>query len=180
VVVLLLYRPDNRVNSGTAFMLGRALIAFFVLPGFVAGLVPAMIFTFDPWRERGYTIGYIFTGSGVFLLIWCVRDFYVSGKGTLAPWSPPSKLVVVGLYRLLRNPMYASVLLILVGWCLISGSAVLAAYTVFMATMFHLRVTRNEELWLEQEFGADWAVYSQAVGRWLPRLRPWYPHEPGA
>jgi protein-S-isoprenylcysteine O-methyltransferase Ste14 len=117
-------------------MLGRVLIAFLVLPGFVTGLVPAMIFTFDPWRESGFSIGYVFIGLGVFLLIWCVRDFYVSGRGTLAPWSPPSKLVVVGLYRFLRNPMYVSVLLILAGWCLISGSAVLVAYTVFMATMF--------------------------------------------
>ena len=158
-------------------MFGRALIAFLVLPGVVAGLIPAMIFTFDPWRAHGFPMGYVVAGPGVFLLIWCIRDFYVSGKGTLAPWSPPSKLVVVGLYRLLRNPMYVSVLLILAGWCLISGSAVLVAYTVFMATMFHLRVTRNEEPWLEREFGADWAAYSQRVGRWLPRLRPWYQKE---
>lgn len=161
-------------------MLGRALIAFLLLPGVVAGLVPALIFTFDPWRVPGFLVGYPLTGTGVYLLIWCVRDFYVSGKGTLAPWSPPAKLVIVGLYRFLRNPMYLSVLLILIGWCLISGSAVLVAYSAIIATMFHLRVRRSEEPWLEQKFGADWAVYSQAVGRWLPRLKPWYPNETSA
>lgn len=158
-------------------MFGRALFAVLALPGMVAGLVPALIFTFDPWRERSFSIGYLFMSSGIFLLLWCVSDFYVSGKGTLAPWSPPRNLVVVGLYRFLRNPMYVSVLLVLVGWCLIAGSAVLVAYTLFVAMMFHLRVTRNEEPWLERQFGSDWAAYSKAVGRWLPRRKPWYPRE---
>ena len=66
---------------------------------------------------------------GTFLLIWCVRDFYVSGKGTLAPWSPPRHLVVVGLYRWSRNPMYISVSLILLGWAAAYRSTTLLTYT---------------------------------------------------
>jgi protein-S-isoprenylcysteine O-methyltransferase Ste14 len=151
---------------------GRALIAFLVLPGLAAGLIPALISRFDPWRVDGTPIGYFLLVFGLTLLVWCVRDFYVSGKGTLAPWDPPRSLVIVGLYRFVRNPMYVCVLCILLGWCLISGSAVMVVYIFFMATMFHLRVTRNEELWLKREFGADWAVYAATVNRWWPRLKP--------
>ncbi len=160
-------------------MLVRAVVAFLVLPGMGAGLVPALIFAFDPWRTNGFPIGYLAIGIGIIFLLWCVRDFYISGKGTLAPWSPPQRLVIVGLYRLVRNPMYVSCLAILVGWCLISGSIVLFIYTVLFAMLFHWRVTRREEPLLAKEFGSDWVAYSQAVGRWLPRLRPWYPNESG-
>ena len=160
-------------------MFARALGAFLVLPGMAAGLIPALIFFFDPWREGGLSVGYLFTGLGLFLLLWCVRDFYVAGKGTLAPWDPPRSLVIVGLYGYVRNPMYISVLMILAGWCLVGSSVLLVVYSFLMAVMFHLRVTRNEEHWLAREFPEDWSRYSQSVDRWLPRLRPWYPNEVG-
>lgn len=160
-------------------MFGRALAAFLVLPGMAAGLMPTLIFLFDPWRNAGYPVGYLFMGLGLLLLLWCVRDFYVSGKGTLAPWDPPKNLVVVGLYRYVRNPMYVSVLVVLVGWCAMSGSAVLVVYTFLVAILFHLRVTRNEEAWLLRKFSEDWSVYSEAVNRWLPRLTPWYSNGAG-
>ena len=53
---------------------------------------------------------------GTVVLGWCIRDFYISGKGTLAPWDPPRKLVVMGLYRYVRNPMYIGVLILVAGW----------------------------------------------------------------
>lgn len=155
----------------------RALAAFLALPGMVAGAIPVIIITFDPWRTGGVQIGYLALGLGLLILLWCVRDFYVSGKGTLAPWSPPKKLVVVGLYRFLRNPMYIGVLLILLGWCTISGSPISVVYLLVVSTMFHRRVTRNEEPWLQRKFGEDWAAYSAGVHRWLPRSRPWHPNE---
>ncbi len=158
-------------------MFSHALIAFFVLPGMVGGVIPVLICSLDPWRDNGFPVGYLVVGFGGILLLWCVRDFYVSGKGTLAPWRPPQKLVIVGLYRFLRNPMYVSVILILVGWCIASGSRILIIYTGSFAIMFHLRVTRYEELWLAREFGMDWEGYSEAVGRWLPRLKPWFPND---
>ena len=160
-------------------MFARALTAFLVLPGMVGGVLPALIFVIDPWLRSGFSAGYVVIGLGFSLLLWCVRDFYVSGKGTLAPWCPPQNLVVVGLYRFLRNPMYVSVLLVLVGWCIASGSTILIIYTLSIAAMFHLRVLRHEELWLAKEFGEDWWVYSKAVGRWVPRLTPWFRHDAG-
>jgi protein-S-isoprenylcysteine O-methyltransferase Ste14 len=116
---------------------------------------------------------HFFLACGIGGLLWCVRDFYVAGKGTLAPWDPPQKLVVVGLYRFTRNPMYWSVLFVLVGWSVWFGSPVLAAYTVLAAVAFHLRVVLYEEPWLAKKHGAIWTEFAANVPRWLPRLRPW-------
>jgi protein-S-isoprenylcysteine O-methyltransferase Ste14 len=98
-----------------------------------------------------------------------VRDFYRTGKGTLAPWDPPKKLVIVGLYRFVRNPMYTGVLGCVAGWSLIAGSPVLAVYTMVLAVAFHLRVIIYEEPTLARLFGDDWAHYRATVHRWLPK-----------
>jgi len=113
----------------------------------------------------------MFVGAAV--LLWCVRDFYATGKGTLAPWAPPKSLVVVGLYRFVRNPMYLGVLLLVLGWAVLLSSPILAAYAGVLAIGFHTRVVTHEEPWLESEFGEEWTEYRAAVSRWLPRLRPW-------
>jgi protein-S-isoprenylcysteine O-methyltransferase Ste14 len=149
----------------------RALFAFLVLPGVVAGLVPVLIANADTNRHDGSAIGFGFLALGVLLLLWCVRDFYVSGKGTLAPWDPPKRLVVVGLYRFVRNPMYFAVLTMVLGWTLIFGSTWLAFYLVALAIGFHLRVLFHEEPRLRRQFAAEWSAYSKTVPRWLPRLK---------
>ena len=110
--------------------------------------------------------------AGTLLLLWCVRDFYVSGKGTIAPWDPPRRLVVVGLYRFVRNPMYVAVLVLVAGWDLAFGSLALGIYLVVLAVGFHLRVVLGEEPRLRMRFGAEWDVYSGRVPRWVPRHRP--------
>lgn len=107
---------------------------------------------------------------GVVMLLWCVRDFYVSGRGTLAPWDPPKRLVIVGLYRFTRNPMYAGILLLLTGWSLFAASSLLAGYAVMLAIAFHLRVLLYEEPRLKMQFSEEWAAYAATVPRWLPRL----------
>ena len=150
----------------------RALIAFLALPGAFAGLIPAWIVSMDSRRAGGWTIGFVIMGLGLFLLLWCVRDFMVSGKGTLAPWDPPKHLVVVGLYRFVRNPMYVAVLTLLLGWCLTAGSWLLAGYAIVLAIAFHLRVIFYEEPRLSRQFGAEWTAYSASVRRWLPRFTP--------
>ena len=104
---------------------------------------------------------------GTVLLLWCVRDFYVAGKGTLAPWSPPRNLVVVGLYRWSRNPMYIAVLLILIGWALAFESRGLWTYVAGIAVAFHLRVVLYEEPWLARTHGTAWDKYRARVRRWL-------------
>lgn len=154
-------------------MLLRALFAFLLFPGLAAVLAPPFIASIDPWRGRIWTpaLAVMFIGAAV--LIWCVRDFYVSGKGTLAPWDPPKVLVIVGLYRYVRNPMYLGVLLLVLGWSFYLSSPVLAVYSGFLAIGFHIRVVTREEPWLESKFGEEWKEYTTAVSRWLPRVSPW-------
>lgn len=109
--------------------------------------------------------------AGCVVLGWCVRDFFVSGRGTLAPWDPPRALVRNGLYRYSRNPMYVGVLLITTGWAVSFRSWGLAGYAGVLLAGFHLRVLFHEEPWLERAFGAEWDAYRAAVPRWLFDLR---------
>lgn len=148
-------------------MLARALFAFLALPGVIAFLVPAGWL----WVRSATTVvqplGLVPLALGGTVLLWCVRDFYVAGRGTLAPWAPPERLVVVGLYRWSRNPMYVGVDLLLLGWAITFASWGLFAYAVAVAVAFHVRVVRGEEPWLARTHGADWERYVCRVPRWL-------------
>ena len=149
-------------------MLWRALLAFLALPGVVAILVPALM-AGAALRAgaRFHAAGVLPLVIGLALLLWCVRDFYVAGRGTLAPWAPPRNLVTIGLYRHSRNPMYLAVTLMLIGWTLCFLSRTLAIYTGFVMVAFHLRVVLGEEPWLEQTHGDAWREYRSRVRRWL-------------
>jgi len=154
-------------RSGGLFW--RALIAFLALPGMVAFVIPWLL---RPRNVGIQAIGLLPLIVGTALLLWCVRDFYVAGRGSLAPWAPPEHLVTVGLYRLSRNPMYMAVLTILCGWALTFASRGLWAYAACFAVAFHLRVVLFEEPWLARTHGAAWDAYRARVPRWLfPRPR---------
>ena len=101
------------------------------------------------------------------VLLLTVREFYVAGRGTLAPWSPPRTLVTSGLYRYTRNPMYVGVLLILCGWAIGFRSWPLAIYAAAVAIAVHLRVVLHEEPFLARTHGDAWTAYRARVGRWL-------------
>lgn len=101
------------------------------------------------------------------LLLWCVRDFYVVGKGTLGPWDPPRNLVVTGLYRYSRNPMYIAVLLILIGWAMLYRMQNLWVYAAVVAVMFHVRVVFFEERYLAKTHGEAFTRYKAKVHRWV-------------
>ena len=144
----------------------RALISFLVLPGIVAFLAPALLVGSIATRTL-HREGVLVFLVGVLVLLWCVRDFYVAGKGTLAPWDPPRHLVSVGLYRYSRNPMYVGVLLILCGWTFAYRSRPMLIYTGVVAILFHLRVLLYEEPWLARTFPNEWPGYEARVPRWL-------------
>jgi len=144
----------------------RALIAFLALPGSVAFIVPALLVPSIHTRVAHVEELVPFL-AGLLVLLWCVRDFYVAGKGTLAPWDPPRSLVTVGLYRFSRNPMYVGVLLILIGWTAAFRTRALLIYTIAVAILFHLRVIMFEEPWLARTFARDWPSYKSRVPRWL-------------
>ena len=89
------------------------------------------------------------------------------------PWQPPQRLVVGGVYRHVRNPMYVAVLAMILGQALLLGRSVLLAYAVVLWVIFASFVRFYEEPTLSERFGADYEAYRSHVPAWLPRLRPW-------
>ena len=148
-------------------MFARAVVAFLLLPGMVAFLIPIYLIRRELSDPVFHKSAIAPLAVGAFLLLWCVRDFYVSGKGTLAPWSPPRRLVVVGLYRWSRNPMYIAVSLILLGWAAASRSTTLLTYAAIVMVAFYLRVVLVEEPWLARRHGGEWRHYKEHVPRWF-------------
>ena len=144
----------------------RALLSFLLLPGVVAFLGPWLLAAPFDTRQL-HPIGIVIVVAGVILLFVCVREFYVAGKGTLAPWDPPRHLVVSGPYRYSRNPMYVAVALILVGWAAAYGTRALWLYALAVVVAFHLRVVLAEEPWQARTFGVEWERYKTLVPRWL-------------
>ena len=147
-------------------MFARALLAFLAMPGVVAFAIPVAWIAHSHAR-LDHPLGLVLLCAGCIGLLWCVRDFYVCGKGTLAPWSPPIHLVKAGLYRYSRNPMYVAVALILLGWATAFGLRPLYLYTLVVVLAFHLRVVFGEEPWLARTHGDDWNEYSSRVPRWF-------------
>jgi len=147
-------------------LLVRALLSFLALPGVVAFVVPAWLAPPFPGRTL-QIVGVPPFVAGVCLLLWCVREFYVAGKGTLAPWDPPRHLVVSGPYRVSRNPMYVAVTLILAGWTAAFQTRALWYYALVVVAAFHARVLLAEEPWAARTFGVEWQQYKDRVPRWL-------------
>jgi len=114
---------------------------------------------------------------GFSVALRCVWDFGWTGHGTPAPFAPPQRLVVVGCYRFVRNPMYVGFFSGWIGLWVIFGranaAALIAAVVAVLAVNLFVRF--YEEPTLRRLFGADYDLYCQNVHRWLPRLRPWHP-----
>lgn len=145
----------------------RAAFAVIVLPGVMGFLLPLV--AIEPvWkRDMAFAPGLAIVGLGTALLLQCVREFYVAGKGTLAPWSPPKHLVVTGPFRWSRNPIYVAMLVILIGWTVTYWSRALGIYTIVMFVLFHIRTILGEEPRLAREFGDEWQRYVRRVPRWV-------------
>jgi protein-S-isoprenylcysteine O-methyltransferase Ste14/pimeloyl-ACP methyl ester carboxylesterase len=145
----------------------RALTAFLALPGLAAFVAPLLL-AWPRVREGAFSaLALVLLIPGITLLIWCVRDFLVTGKGTLAPWDPPRNLVSSGPYRFSRNPMYVAVSLILFGWAIAFGSWTLVLYALIVMAAFHLRVLFHEEPYLSRTHGRRWDDYRARVPRWI-------------
>jgi protein-S-isoprenylcysteine O-methyltransferase Ste14 len=161
-------------------LLTRAVLAFLSLPAIVAGLIPwALSQLTSPiaWRS---IYGVLPVIVGMAALVASAVSFYRRGKGTLAPWDPPSKLVVQDLYRFNRNPMYVGLLTTVVGWSVLSGSLWIYIYAAVLPLVFHLRVVLHEEREMRRLLAEDWEHYRRSVPRWGIRFTPYTPeHEPG-
>ena len=148
-------------------MLSRAILAFVAMPGIVSIVIPLILVRSYDRPVVLYPSGLPVLGAGLVALLWCVRDFLVAGKGTLAPWDPPRRLVTIGLYRFSRNPMYVAVIVMLVGWALSFRMPSLWLYAAAIALAFVARVILFEEPWLARTHGDEWDAYRRRVRRWL-------------
>jgi len=110
---------------------------------------------------------------GLYFVIYTNKSFLKIGKGTLAPWDPPKKLVVAKLYRYVRNPMISGILMILLGESLIFASIELFLWFATFFIVNHLYIVYSEEPELIKRFGDDYVEYRNNVPRWIPRLSPW-------
>ncbi|MCL9843453.1 methyltransferase family protein [Ralstonia solanacearum] len=157
-----------------------SLVFFAIAPGVVAGLVPWWL---THWRvQRPLSEFVVARGLGVVLLIGgtavliaAFMRFVTEGAGTPAPVAPPEHLVVGGLYRYVRNPMYLAVEATIVGQALLLWQPALLLYAAAVWATMALFVRMYEEPALRRKFGAQYEAYRDAVPAWWPRLRPWKP-----
>ena len=155
-------------------------VFFLIVPGAMAGLIPWLL---TGWQLRDplpywlpmRVLGVILLFAGLTVLIQAFVRFVVEGLGTPAPISPPERLVVGGVYRYIRNPMYVAVLATIVGQVLLLGQLGLLLYTAAFWLIAAAFVRWYEEPALTRRFGADYETYRRAVPAWWPRLRPWKP-----
>ena len=162
-------------SSLSVWLVLRSLLWTILLPGLFAGYVPWRYFglgraRFDLFSAK-HVLGGFCIGLGIVLLAACIFEFARSGRGTLSPVDPPRHLVVHGLYRYVRNPMYLSVTVIVLGEVLVSSSLALAVYWAIWFLGVNLFVMGYEEPTLRRQFGASYDEYSRQVGRWVPRFR---------
>ena len=156
-----------------------------IAPGFVAGLVPWWI---SHWRLEAPFLGLplLRVAGGVLLTLGAIGlldsfvRFAVQGLGTPAPIFPTRHLVVTGLYRYVRNPMYVAVVSAILGQGLILGIVRLLEYGGVVWLLFHLFVLVYEEPTLRASFGPEYEAFRAEVPRWIPRSTPWRSHDPAS
>lgn len=154
-------------------LLLRSLLWTVLFPGMVGGYIP--------WRYFGVrdarpsitdpfdliALAMIITGAA--FLAQCILEFAQRGRGTLSPVDPPKELVVQGLYRYVRNPMYVSVSAVILGEALLIRSTALVLYWLVFFVFVNVWVRVYEEPNLRARFGESYERYTGSVGRWIPR-----------
>ena len=154
------------------------LFTLFGGPGLLLVLVPWWMTRFrlpedEPlWQVLGCTALMI---TGLLPLLESIWRFIVVGRGTLMPAVPPEHLVVSGLYRYVRNPMYVGVFTVIAGEAMLLQSRSLAIELAAVLLGMELFVRHYEEPKLSRTFGDEYSTYQQNVRRWLPRLTAWRP-----
>lgn len=170
--------PSHRM--GTAL---RHLASILILPTTMAGVVPWWILSRyrgpdTRWAQGaalawgGRALGALLLVGGLALFAWCVALFARVGRGTLAPWDPTRRLVAVGPYRHVRNPMISAVLAVIAGEALLAGSRALGVWTLLFLVVNQTYFVLLEEPGLARRFGAPYDAYRRAVPRWIPRGLP--------
>jgi len=161
----------------TMAILGSVLF-FVVAPSVLAGLIPWWMTGWEfqpPFFDLQATraVGILLIVAGLPGLVDSFARFALQGLGTPAPIAPTQNLVVTGLYRYVRNPIYIAVVAVILGQAILFGDWRLMTYGGLMWLGFHAFVLAYEEPVLAQTFGAQYEDFRANVPRWIPRLSPW-------
>lgn len=160
-----------------------SLLFFFIAPAMVGGFLPWWLTRWEvaqvPFGVAQQIVGGALIVIGASVLVHAFVKFVVEGLGTPAPIAPPSRLVVGGLYRHVRNPMYLAILTAVIGQAIAFGQLSLFVYAVGLAITFVSFVRFYEEPMLAARFGEEYETYRRAVPGWWPRLRPWNQRDQG-
>ena len=154
-----------------------SLVFLLLAPGVTAGLVPWLL---TGWESTGpplvlRVVGAVLIAAGLAVLTGAFARFVLEGVGTPAPVAPTSQLVVGGLYRHVRNPMYVAVAATIAGQALVLGRPLLLAYAALFLAVTAAFVRLYEEPALTRQYGEEYEDYRRAVPGWWPRLRAWRP-----
>jgi protein-S-isoprenylcysteine O-methyltransferase Ste14 len=160
------------------FAVFGSVLFFVVAPSFLAGLVPWWMTRWEflpPFLgfQATRAIGILLIAVGLPGLIDSFARFALQGLGTPAPIAPTQNLVVTGLYRYVRNPIYVSVVAIILGQAILFGHWPLVLYGALLWVGFHVFVLVYEEPVLAETFGSQYAEYQANVPRWIPQLSAW-------
>lgn len=169
-------------------MFWRMAKAILILPGSALIYIPMLLHWFSghwPFGELAtsvlqWSLAVALAIPALALAAQTVMLFVHEGEGTPAPWDPPRKFVTTGPYRYMRNPMLLAVVVLIFAEALAFNSAPLLGWGVVFFLLNTIYFARFEEPGLLRRFGKDYAQYSAAVPRWVPRLRPYKPRPSGA
>ena len=161
----------SRAFAGTLLFLVAA-------PGVVAGVVPCVLTDWESGDSFGSlgvirVVGAVVLIAGIAVLLEAFARFVLEGRGTPAPVAPTERLVVGGLYRFVRNPMYLAVGATIVGQAFLLLRAILLGYAAVFFLVVAAFVHWYEEPTLARRYGAEYEAYRRAVPGWLPRPNPW-------
>ena len=162
----------------------RHLLSILLLPFVMVVIVPRWLLRVWSSSDTRWVDGTVAAAfahiSGVLLFLcgfalfaWCVSLFARVGEGTLAPWDPARRLVAVGPYQYMRNPMITGVVTMLLGETLFLGSRAIGIWAATFIAINQIYFVISEEPGLERRFGTAYNEYKSAVPRWIPRARPW-------
>lgn len=161
---------EERKNTLQTFIIGGTFImCLWVLFPFLIHIFIDPIFSqYHPKPLRW--LGGCISTAGYILAVWCVMLFIEEGRGTPLPFAHPKKLVMIGPYRFMRNPMVLGTVLVLLGSGFLVGSSGILAYTFLLSLVMHFFVLIEEKS-LGKRFGDSYAAYLKKTPRWWPRFK---------
>jgi protein-S-isoprenylcysteine O-methyltransferase Ste14 len=153
----------------------KTTVATIVVPGTACILVPYYILkashvSLTPTIGLGQIFACLIMACGLFMILWVSTAFVRKGQGTPIPINPPTRLIIQGLYRYVRNPMYVGAILVVLSEVIYFHSGWLVVYAVGLWAALHTALVIFEEPQLRHRFGVEYEQYLSAVPRWIPKI----------